>query len=171
MWRFYVRETEGGFSLIEMVVVVLVVGILAAIAAPRFLGMYSRTRVNQTLVAVQGALQESQRQAMRSSTPCNLALNASPPGVTGACLTTGNRSFSRVALRTSATTMRFNIKGSVSNTDGSDMTQPITVVVSSPNTNMQRCLVMSVPLGVIRTGVYSGTGTAETSCVSRNGRD
>ncbi|MEP0890062.1 MULTISPECIES: hypothetical protein [unclassified Leptolyngbya] len=131
--------------------------------------MYSRTRVNQSLVEIQGALQEAQRQAMRTSTPCNLSLNTSTSAITGACLVTGNRTLSRVAIRSSATAMRFNIKGAVSNTDGSAMTQPVTVVISSPTTSLQRCLVMSVPLGLIRTGVYSGTGTLEASCVPSNG--
>lgn len=165
MWRFNVRETEGGFTLIEMAVVVLIVGILAAIAAPSFLGMYARTQVNQTLVSVQGTLLEAQRQAMRTSTPCDLTLNTTTPAVTGACLPTGNRSFRRVAMRSSATAMRFTIKGAVSNTNNTAMTQPVTVVISSPNTNLQRCLVMSVPLGLIRTGTYNGTGSLEANCL------
>jgi prepilin-type N-terminal cleavage/methylation domain-containing protein len=169
MWRFNVRETEGGFTVIEMLVGIVMAGILATIMAPSFLGMYSRSRVNQSLTSVQGAILEGQRQAMRTSTPCTLSLNTSTPGVTGNCLTTSNRTFNQVRMRASATNMRFDIKGAVSNTDGSAMSQPITVVVSAANTNLQRCLVMSVPLGLIRTGYYTGTDTVESNCVSRNG--
>lgn len=169
MWRFYVREIEGGFTLIEMLVGIVMAGILAAIMAPSFVGMYARSRVNQSVLSVQGALLEGQRQAMRTSTPCNLTLNTTSSAVTGSCLATSSRPLNRVAMRASATAMRFDIKGAVAHTDGSAMSQPVTVVISAPNTSLQRCLVMSVPLGLIRTGFYSGSDTLEANCVSRNG--
>lgn len=169
MWRFYVRETEGGFTLIEMFVGIVMAGILAAVMAPSFVGMYARSRVNQSVLTVQGALLEGQRQAMRTSTPCTLTLSTANAAVTGSCLATSSRTLNRVAMRASTTAMRFDINGAVTNPDNSAMSQPITVVFSAPNTSLQRCLVMSVPLGLTRTGFYSGSGTSESNCVSRNG--
>jgi type II secretory pathway pseudopilin PulG len=64
--RFY----PWGFTLIEMLIIIMVVGILAAIAAPSFAGLFDSIKVNQTVTELRSTLQETQRQAIRANKTC-----------------------------------------------------------------------------------------------------
>ena len=50
-----IRATEGGFTLIELVVVITILGILAAFAIPRFASLERQARV-ASMEALQGSL-------------------------------------------------------------------------------------------------------------------
>ncbi len=56
------RTNSQGFTLIELIIILFIVGILSAIAAPSFLGLLNRGKVNNAVAQVQGALQEAQRE-------------------------------------------------------------------------------------------------------------
>lgn len=56
-------KLNAGFTTIELVIVVLVISVLAAIAAPGWLAFNNRQRLNKANDAVLGAIQDAQRQA------------------------------------------------------------------------------------------------------------
>jgi prepilin-type N-terminal cleavage/methylation domain-containing protein len=60
---FQDNQQDAGFTLLEVIVVAIMVGILAAIAAPGWLGFVNRQRVNKGNDAVLSAIQQAQREA------------------------------------------------------------------------------------------------------------
>ncbi|MCL6751773.1 prepilin-type N-terminal cleavage/methylation domain-containing protein [Nostoc sp. CCCryo 231-06] len=62
-YAFGYTQQDAGFSLLELIIVMVMIGILSAIAAPGWLGFVNRQRVNKANDAVFGALQEAQREA------------------------------------------------------------------------------------------------------------
>ncbi|HEY9620053.1 MAG TPA: type II secretion system protein [Crinalium sp.] len=160
--------TSNGFTLVELLIVMMMVGILSAITAPSVLGLYNRTKANGSITTVQGALREAQRQAIRKSRNCTVTLDSTANMVMGSCLATGDRRLDAVTIRSSASSFQFNIKGAVTNSSGQFLSTPITIVLSSRYSSTQKCVVVSAPLGLIRTGTYNGSsqGTpSDTNCL------
>ena len=59
-----------GFTLIETMIILAVVGILSAVAAPSFASLLDSIKVDQAVTNVQNILQDTQRQAIRTSQVC-----------------------------------------------------------------------------------------------------
>ena len=161
-WYYRGRNREAGFNLIEMLVVTIIIGIVAAIAVPNFLGLLRRNRVNTALQTLHGAIKETQRQAIRQGRSCridfdlsNNKLTANPPN----CLLSDRDIDDNIVIRTNfpgaSPNISFSHKGST--------TRSGTIVVSSPLTNSQKCFVISLGLGIMRTGDYTGSPTGSVS--------
>ena len=163
LWR--VRKYNYGFTLIEMIVTVIIVGVIAAIASPNLLGLLNRNRVNEAIRQIEGAFKEAQKQAIRSGRQCTINIdttnktiaNPTTAGVDG-CLLSTRILNDLVQLNSSRTTIIFSGKGNIS-IDNSDpnLLTPV-LVVSIPNgTNKQACVVIQNALSSVRTGDYNGT--------------
>jgi type II secretory pathway pseudopilin PulG len=90
------RIQQWGFTIIEVLVIVVVAGVLAAAAGPSLTGLFDTIKVNQTVAELRISLQETQRQAIRKNQSCEFALtpNASShkkkkAKVSGNCLLSG----------------------------------------------------------------------------------
>ncbi|MGV2831617.1 pilus assembly FimT family protein [Myxosarcina sp. GI1(2024)] len=163
-----VRKRNTGFTLIEMIVTAIVVGVIAAIASPNLLGLLNRNRVNSALGEVEGAIKEAQRQAIRNGNTCTVNIDDSSDGIQdddgvfGGCLLSNRDLDENVRLNSNVTTVSFSHKGTTN-------TSAVLVVSMANGTNQQRCMVVSPGIGIMRTGDYTGdpTGTLdENNCDS-----
>ncbi|MFM2062090.1 MAG: hypothetical protein RLZZ507_1760 [Cyanobacteriota bacterium] len=149
-----VLKDNQGFTLLETLTVLVIVGILAALIGPSFSAWNQRKQADAAITSLEGAIKEGQRQAMSRSRTCNITVTtANPPTITSAdgCLPTGDRTLENV-LNSSNITMSFNHLGENS-------TGEVTVTLTHrDNDNLQRCLVVSTPLGLIGKGENPSDG-------------
>ncbi len=74
------------------------------IAAPSVSAFLNRVKLDQAIAEVRGALEETQRQAIRDNRTCTVTVNLIDANVTGSCLTTGNRYLPKnIAIATNMT--------------------------------------------------------------------
>jgi prepilin-type N-terminal cleavage/methylation domain-containing protein len=185
MLLYNARKSNSGFTLIEMLVVVIIVGVIAAIAAPNFLGMLNQSRVKDGLAQVEGAIKEAQRQAMRKGQVCKIQFTSNAEGdsviqvhpdetVSGTtvsysgCLLTSRElpesvSFSLLNSGTLTVVNSSNERNLAFSTKGNPDVQG-TMVISHPQTNTVKCIQIEGMLGAIFTGDYD---SATTSCTAR----
>jgi prepilin-type N-terminal cleavage/methylation domain-containing protein len=155
------QKKEQGFTLIETLATVMVLGVLAAISAPNLWEMYQQNYVSNAVNELRSKLQEAQRVAIRNSKDCSVTLpssGASNGTITSTCLSNSLTLENSVTIRhnysSPANTITFNYKGETS-TQG-------TIVLNLANVTEQKCLVTSIGLGLMRTGEYLSTETSGT---------
>jgi prepilin-type N-terminal cleavage/methylation domain-containing protein len=181
MSLYNVRKSSSGFTLIEMMVTIIIIGVIAAISAPNFLGLLNRNRVNEAAQQVEGALKEAQRQAIRGGKQCSISIDltnkiisnpdTTPP--TNGCLLSSRNLNNLIQPNSNRTLITFSGKGNITIDDSSGSATPTPVlVVSIPNaTNQRKCVVLEGFFGTLRSGNYSsaiaaGAIPAYASCVN-----
>jgi type II secretory pathway pseudopilin PulG len=156
------RTSDHGNSLIEVTAVTVLIGIVSAISLPNLFSLYRRCQVNKALEELDGAIKEVQRQAMRQGKVCRVNIN------TGAKTITSNPTNCILNQRVmdNSITIRTNLSGTPPNISFSSKgstTKMGTIVVSSEQTEQQKCFVISLGLGISRTGNYTGSKTGSVS--------
>lgn len=78
------KKSDAGFTLLELLVIVVLLGTLAAIAAPSWLGLINRQRVRTVNDRVFQSLRLAQSEAKRTKSPVTITFDKSvdPPIVT-----------------------------------------------------------------------------------------
>ena len=149
-------KNTHGFTLIETVLIVAIIGIIAAFAAPSFLAMNNKAKLNDAVNTVKGALQEAQTEAIRKSKNCTLTLNTLANNITSnnGCLLTGDRTLPQ------GVTMAYNGSNTINYGMRGNTTTNKTIRLSlSDGSGQTKCLAVSLPLGIIRTGIYDTNAT------------
>lgn len=166
MRRSEQHQASAGFSLPELLVMVSVLGLLASLAIDGGQRSLARMRVETTSRRLGWGLEQARRQAQSLGQPCALELGPSgwrqpSGGSLPGCGLADVELEPNVAIGSNLPgALRFSSNGLV--LDGG------TVVISAGGTELRRCLVMSLPLGVVRLGRYEGgQGDAPSSSACR----
>lgn len=149
------RQSQAAFSLSELVIVALLLGSMAVLGLRQGGESLARERVESASRRIALGLERGRLAAQRSGRPCVLRLeaetwqaptDASLPGCPGFELPSGEGiDRGRVRLEHNLPDLvRFSSNGLV--LDGG------TVRISAAGTELERCLVMALPLGVVRLG-------------------
>jgi prepilin-type N-terminal cleavage/methylation domain-containing protein len=154
MLPWFVFRSTVGFTQIELIVTVSIVGVLAAIAAPNLAPWFRQQQVNAALDQIDQAIQETQAEAVKRNQVCSISITrGTAPTVTGTCLVTGPRTLKGVVLdhisRKDPWVISFNSAGE----NRAPKNGPGRLWLSAPNVR-SKCLVMSVGIGLRRTGEY-----------------
>lgn len=169
MQRFSVRRQQQGFTLIEMIVTVIIVGVLGAVTIPSLLGLLNQTKVNDGLRQIQTSLKEAQRQAMRRGASCIVRVNATNNTITGdpvQCLSSSrtvddNLEFKgNVASGGAATASNIEIEFSRKGSNAG-AARTIAVYRDGVTGGVQKCVIVAQNLGGIKSGIYTGNVSSD----------
>lgn len=153
------RHSDQGFSLTELLVSTSILGLLASLSIGSGAELLARERVEASTRLLLEGIQKGRSEAERTGQPCGLSLgeqgwqapqdSSLPPCQSALGDRDDLKHKDRVRWTSSLpSTLRFTANGLV--IDGG------TVVVWGEGTPLQRCLVMALPLGVVRLGRYAG---------------
>ena len=150
-----------GMALPEVLVGTALAGLVASLAVGTAARPLARLRVESAMRLVATGLERGRTAAQRQGRACVLELTAngweapegeSLPGCRGAA----------TALQedtgAGAVELQHNFAGVVRFSSNGLVLDGGTVVVSAPGTDLRRCLVMGLPLGVVRLGRYASQG-------------
>jgi prepilin-type N-terminal cleavage/methylation domain-containing protein len=175
------KRSTSGFTLLEVLVAVIMIGILFAIAGPSWVGLLNRQRSNNARTQVLQAIRQTQAEALRTKTCQTLAIDTTqdPPVLTvrGQRETLGLNSLrpKMISLKTSPTTtnISFDGNGNLYTVGGESscgqQATPTPVNASGPlvaitlkapaNTGPSRCILIETILGATHTAE-----AGETNC-------
>jgi type II secretory pathway pseudopilin PulG len=165
------RKGEAGFTLLELLVIVILLGTLAAIAAPGWLGFINRQRVRTVNDRVFQSLRFAQSEAKRTKRDIIITFDTSnsptatidtvPLGVNPLRKETfnggGEIKPGTIALVTNAPSITFDYQGNVKDLPSIPPGSPPKFVVtvspsgSAPNTSAKQCAIVETLIGGMRT--------------------
>ncbi|MCT7969921.1 prepilin-type N-terminal cleavage/methylation domain-containing protein [Laspinema sp. D1] len=151
------NPTTSGFTLLELLVVVFIIGILAAMGIPSWLSVINRQRVNTAQAQVVQALRSAQSTAKQTRSSQQVTFLNPPDQVPTIQITgkpdqklgNGNleQGMIQLELPTGTESITFDLDGNV---DAARL--PFRVVLAGTNNNPRRCVVVLTILGAMTQG-------------------
>jgi type II secretory pathway pseudopilin PulG len=154
---------KAGFTLLENLTIVVIVGILAAIAVPSWFGLQQRQRLSNALNMVVATLHEAQQRSIERSSRCQLILEKQQIVDVNQCLRDGNLILPTGINLASAgldNSIDFGFKGNTTD----NRTIRLQIDGTKPKSSSIKCITISAPLGILRQGEYD---SAQQICQSQ----
>ncbi len=162
-------QKDRGFTLLEILVVLMIASILAATSVPSLIAMQGTAKLNSSLDNLRTALETSQFQSIKTNKSCTVSLPSNASSISGTCLNDGpsvnlandgtmmtninndiivttQSGWKTTNTTTTPTQIIYNSKG-VTQSEG-------TIILSSTATSSQKCLKINAGIGLIRSGKY-----------------
>jgi type II secretory pathway pseudopilin PulG len=164
------KQGDRGYTIIELLVIVIMLGVLSAIAAPGWLGFINRQRVRTVNDRVFQSLRTAQSEAKRnkrdiaitfdtSFDPPKITIDTNPPGTNPLVQETlnggGEIKPGTIALVSNAPSLTFNYQGNVNElpVDPSSTNGPrFKATVSPAGGGAKQCVFVETIIGGMRTG-------------------
>ena len=171
MRQFSAKHSASGYTLVEMIVVMVIVGILSAIAAPGWLSFMNSRRANAARDQVEQVLRQAQAQARSSKSDQTVSFNpaAKPPTITALGVTQriGNDQLDPGSITLQAknggadiTQITFDSNGYITPPETIDENTGLKVTVTiPPSTGAKRCVIVQTLLGAMRSASGSDVAT------------
>lgn len=147
------KGNSDGFTLLEVLVVVLMVGIISAIAAPGWLGFLQRQRMNTVRNDLLSALRTAQTEAMSrsesrevtfSSTALSIAVKPKGASTAGVTTVLGSGEVNDNIQLKASTTLTFDHDGRV------DVSPPFVISVENTLSSQKGCVIVTTLLGSLK---------------------
>lgn len=171
----FTKRATSGFTLVELLVVIVIVGVLSAIAAPGWLAFANSRRAIAANDQVLQVLRQAQAQATRTrrTQVVKFDVAANPPLIVYQDVSTalgegvsqgrigmsaiGNSAVAAEACNGDKNCIAFGANGAVLNLSDGANTTPLTITVFAPNpqATAKRCVKIESLLGAMRSAIGS----------------
>ncbi|MBD2100368.1 type II secretion system protein [Leptolyngbya sp. FACHB-261] len=145
------NSSSSGFTLTEMLVVGVIIGLLSAVAVPNWLAFVNQRRMSVAQEEILQALQSAQNEAKRveRTTAVQFDLNSDPPLISvnnrWQTLGRGELKAGQLLLTVSSSTFSFNAKG-----EPVSGQIPFKATVTAPSSKAKRCVVVHTLRGTLQ---------------------